>query len=357
MANNVSTAIRFLRSKGLSPAQAAGIVGGLSGESGRSLSTTAKNPTSGAYGIGQWLGGRKSALFSKGNPSSLKTQLNHLWSELTGPERVALNKIRQTNSPEAATDAFVRLFERPSAGEIASSIGPRKQFAREVLGLAKSTGGGGGFSDPSAPTTRTTTKTTPAITIGAGTQQVEDPEARKRVILANLIGQRDPNSLLLKLGILDPNEPTTKTVDDPGVTVPGVTTKTTTTTGGDGSGSIVGAGKSADTSLKGTALFEGKRVAAWIKPELEYARQHGWKGQVNSGYRSFADQTRIYNSGVRPAAKPGTSNHEGTEFPRGAVDVSDAETLSRILRRKKSPLIFAGAKDPVHFSHPHGGSY
>jgi hypothetical protein len=110
---------------------------------------------------------------------------------------------------------------------------------------------------------------------------------------------------------------------------------------------------------KGTATFEGKPVAAWIAPILQYARQHGWKGSVNSGVRSFAEQQRIYNSGVRPAAKPGTSNHEATQFPGGAVDVSDAETLSRILR--KSPyanqLVWAGAKDPVHFSHPHNGSY
>lgn len=109
----------------------------------------------------------------------------------------------------------------------------------------------------------------------------------------------------------------------------------------------------------GVVDFEGKKVAAWIAPALQYARQHGWKGQVNSGYRSFADQTRIYNSGVRPAAKPGTSNHEGTTFPRGAVDVSDAPTLSRILQNSPygKRLQWAGAKDPVHFSHPHGGSY
>jgi hypothetical protein len=90
---------------------------------------------------------------------------------------------------------------------------------------------------------------------------------------------------------------------------------------------------------------------------LQKARQAGWQGTVTSGYRSFADQTRIYNSGVRPAAKPGTSNHEGTDFPRGAVDVTNAAQLSSILRRLGAPLQWAGAKDPPHFSHPHGGSY
>jgi hypothetical protein len=113
------------------------------------------------------------------------------------------------------------------------------------------------------------------------------------------------------------------------------------------------------TGASGVGTFEGKKVANWIIPELQYARAHGWKGKVSSGWRSFAEQTRIYNSGVRPAAKPGTSNHEGDEFPRGAVDVTQAAELDKILRAKPggSPLKWAGTKDPVHFSHPHDGSY
>lgn len=121
------------------------------------------------------------------------------------------------------------------------------------------------------------------------------------------------------------------------------------------------AGKSptVDTSKKGAVNFEGTQVAAWIAPILQYARQHGWKGSLNSGLRSFADQTRIWNSGVRPAARPGTSNHEMTAYPGGAIDVNGAEQLSAILQRSqyKGVLVWAGAKDPVHFSHPHNGSY
>jgi hypothetical protein len=113
------------------------------------------------------------------------------------------------------------------------------------------------------------------------------------------------------------------------------------------------------TSPKGTVTFDGKPVAAWIAPALSYARNHGWNGTVTSGYRSFADQSAIYNSGVRPAAKPGTSNHESDVFPGGAVDVTDAQGLANAL--KGSPwselLVWAGSKDPVHFSFPHNGSY
>lgn len=109
----------------------------------------------------------------------------------------------------------------------------------------------------------------------------------------------------------------------------------------------------------GTGSFDGKKVAGWIAPILEYARQHGWKGTVSSGYRSYADQERIYDSGVRPAAVPGTSNHEGSQFPRGAVDVTDAQQLAQILARSpyRKRLRYAGSKDPVHFSHPHDGGY
>lgn len=116
--------------------------------------------------------------------------------------------------------------------------------------------------------------------------------------------------------------------------------------------------------LKGVVDFEGHKVAAWIAVMLEYGRKHGWTGGVNSGYRSDAEQTRIYNSGVRPAAVPRSlggsgSNHEMKAYPGGAVDVSNAAQLSQIL--SQSPyahvLVWAGSKDPVHFSHPHNGSY
>lgn len=112
------------------------------------------------------------------------------------------------------------------------------------------------------------------------------------------------------------------------------------------------------------ATFDGKQVAGWIAPALEYARQHGWKGTVSSGYRTDAEQTRIYDSGVRPAAVPKSeggsgSNHEGAVFPLGAIDVTNAGQLSQILRNSpyRMKLQWAGSKDPVHFSHPHGGGY
>lgn len=112
------------------------------------------------------------------------------------------------------------------------------------------------------------------------------------------------------------------------------------------------------TGGAGVVNFDGKPVAAWIGGILEKARAAGWKGTVNSGYRSVAEQRRIYNSGVRPAAKPGQSNHNFTAFPGGAVDVTDPEGLAATLKRLGvNKLVWAGSKDPVHFSHPHNGGY
>lgn len=115
----------------------------------------------------------------------------------------------------------------------------------------------------------------------------------------------------------------------------------------------------ADTGAAGVGTFDGKLVANWIIPILKYARKRGWQGHVSSGYRNEADQARVCATGVRPCAAPGKSNHQGKEFPGGAVDVTDAVGLSGILLTSPyaTKLVWAGAKDPVHFSHPHGGSY
>jgi hypothetical protein len=119
-----------------------------------------------------------------------------------------------------------------------------------------------------------------------------------------------------------------------------------------------------DGGRAGLATFDGKPVAAWIAPILQWARQHGWQGTVSSGYRTDAEQTAIYDSGVRPAAKPRSeggpgSNHEGSRFPEGAVDVADAPQLAAILDASpyRGQLVWAAGKDPVHFSHPHDGGY
>lgn len=115
----------------------------------------------------------------------------------------------------------------------------------------------------------------------------------------------------------------------------------------------------------GVDELDGHPVADWIDKILVAARKAGVPFSVESGYRTDAEQTAIYESGVRPAAVPislggSGSNHEGIDYPAGAVDISPgAEALSAWLLGSKfaNTLIYAGAKDPVHFSHPHDGGY
>jgi hypothetical protein len=200
-----------------------------------------------------------------------------------------------------------------------SSIGSRKSMAREtfnrlsgVPGAASTPGGGGSSGGGGGGSTRTTTTTTPGV----------DNSLARLALVQSFLGNKNAD-------VLDFAAQAKGLADVPGTT----STQTERLPGSSSGGGSGSASFSTPPAQSGVASFEGKKVAAWIKPALVYARNHGWKGQVNSGYRSFADQTRIYNSGVRPAAKPGTSNHEGTDFPRGAVDVSDAQTLARILAR------------------------
>lgn len=110
----------------------------------------------------------------------------------------------------------------------------------------------------------------------------------------------------------------------------------------------------------GTESIDGYNVAAWIAPIVLWCREHGWHGRVTSGYRSVADQREACrhvcgnpNGCPGRCAHPGDSEHQGTEFPHGAVDVSDYTTFADVVSRyphrptirNELPL------DRVHFSY------
>lgn len=103
---NAVRALNYFMNKGLTREQSAGIVGNLMVES--SMNTKALNPYSGAYGIAQWLGSRKTALFNKyGNSPTLDQQLDFIWHELNSSHSRGLRMLRQSNNPsDAAANAF-----------------------------------------------------------------------------------------------------------------------------------------------------------------------------------------------------------------------------------------------------------
>lgn len=111
---------RLVNELGIDPKAASGIVGGLMLESGGNttdISTTAENPESGAYGIGQWTGPRKDELMAfaeetGGDPNDLDTQISFLIHELKGSENGALQEILKAQSPDEAGRLADQFYER-----------------------------------------------------------------------------------------------------------------------------------------------------------------------------------------------------------------------------------------------------
>lgn len=128
------TALDYFISQGWTPAQASGIVGSLVQES--DVDPTIQNPKSGAYGIGQWLGGRV-ANFRKWSGhdlqgSSLQEQLAFMQYELTkGGEQDAGRQLRAARTAQEAAALHATAYERPGAAE--ANIGQRQAYAAALL--------------------------------------------------------------------------------------------------------------------------------------------------------------------------------------------------------------------------------
>jgi hypothetical protein len=101
----------YFAEKGLAPHQIAGIMGNIQGES--AFNPLARNPDSGALGLFQHLGSRKTGLLNAtgGDLSNVKGQLDFAWGELQGPENRALRDLMSAQNVRQATGAFAG-FER-----------------------------------------------------------------------------------------------------------------------------------------------------------------------------------------------------------------------------------------------------
>ena len=145
---------KLISGLGLTVEQAAGIVGNLYQES--TLDHKAINPDSKAYGIGQWLGERKTELFNfaglrGGKPTELSIQAEFVVHELQTSQKAAINGgyavpfinkklnyalkayvqgIKKAKNIEEATVSCRRLYERP--GEEEANDSRRVNYARSV---------------------------------------------------------------------------------------------------------------------------------------------------------------------------------------------------------------------------------
>ena len=108
----------------------------------------------------------------------------------------------------------------------------------------------------------------------------------------------------------------------------------------------------------GLATFDGRAVAEWIEPHLRWARGHGWKGTVESGYRTPEHSEQLCMSMCGHPTCPGTcagrtSNHSGRVAPAGAVDVTDYPAFAELMKRsphRPRLLNDLPVTDPNHFS-------
>jgi chromosome segregation ATPase len=135
----------FLKSKGLSDSAVAGVMGNLQMESSLNPNALGRPTKQGrAFGIAQWLGGRRTGLenFAKqrGTSSSdINTQLEWLWHELTGSEKSSLDYLMSNSNASASTIAagFDRKFERSEGTSVAS----RQKYANNFYNQFSGKGG------------------------------------------------------------------------------------------------------------------------------------------------------------------------------------------------------------------------
>lgn len=122
---------------GLTPEQAAGIIGNFQRESGLNPRVNEGGQVGlpkrvGGYGIAQWTGSRQDDLIrfagSSEGAGDLGKQIDFLIHELQGSESASLAALRKTRTPEEAARVFEQKFER--AGIVA--LGERQAYARSA---------------------------------------------------------------------------------------------------------------------------------------------------------------------------------------------------------------------------------
>lgn len=146
----------YLRASGLTEEQTRGVMAGIFAESG--MNPNAKNPTSGAYGIGQWLGPRKRALMAKYGPNpTLEQQLAFLVQELKGGDWGGKSVMRSTTAEDTLSNyiggpgwGFMRPDPAGRAGDMRRGYnylgrGPSRPAATGAR-ASRPAGGGAGAS-------------------------------------------------------------------------------------------------------------------------------------------------------------------------------------------------------------------
>lgn len=187
----------LIEALGLTPAQAAGVVGNLQRESGLNPRINEGGFVGlpmgvGGYGLAQWTGDRQQALrrfagYDDKAAGDLTTQIRFLIAELRGPESKALAMLRTAKSPEQAAVLFDKYYERSGV----KALDERRANARAVFSLLNvpgssttgATGGPDGLDAARAGVDQAGAK------LSQATKQAQDES--RRAAFAGLIGGYD----------------------------------------------------------------------------------------------------------------------------------------------------------------------
>jgi hypothetical protein len=88
---------------------------------------------------------------------------------------------------------------------------------------------------------------------------------------------------------------------------------------------------------KGVGTFNGIPMADWVIDSLNYGRKHGAYGNPTSGYRP----------GYDPHTATGASEHQGTQYPHGAVDFGGYNDARALAEKLSYVHATAGFKYPL----------
>lgn len=138
--DSIKTTYDFLVANGYKPVAAAGITGNLMLESGGGpnevKAASEELGGGGGYGIAQWTGGRRTAMFkfvqAEGkDPHSLAGQLDYLQHELKTGYTAAVTAVQSATTPDDAAEKFMMTFEHPRLST--ANLPKRQEYARSVF--------------------------------------------------------------------------------------------------------------------------------------------------------------------------------------------------------------------------------
>jgi hypothetical protein len=100
---------------------------------------------------------------------------------------------------------------------------------------------------------------------------------------------------------------------------------------------VTGGGGPIESGPNGVGTFEGVPMANWVIGSLKYGRRHGAFGNPTSGYRP----------GFDPHTATGSSEHQGTRYPHGAVDFGGYHDARALAEKLSYVHATAGYKYPL----------